>query len=241
MFKFIAFDVDGVLLTFKSSWAEVHKAFGSVDSIEDMKAYFKGEITYEEWCERDLRRWSEALGREPTEEDIANVFKDIDSKVHPYAGEAVSLSKRRGLGVGLVSAGLSVTTRIVAEKLGIYLWKANPIAKPCRAGVEPKNKLSALIDMVNKLGISLEETIYVGDSIIDLPALWGSGCGIGVGSEELKNLVPVWIKDLSDFPQALLKCLNHFAPAEADPYYEQYKYNDPYGDDFPWIRFLNLD
>ncbi len=241
MFKFIAFDVDGVMLTFKSSWAEVHKAFGSEDSIEDMKAYFRGEISYEEWCERDLRRWTLALGREPSESDIAKVFEDIDSKIHPYAREAVEFSRMRGLGVGLVSAGLSVSTKAVAERLGVALWMANPIRRPCEAVVEPKDKLSALRRLVGKMNIGLRETIYVGDSIIDLPPLMASGCGIGIGSEELKEWVDVWIRDLADFPQALLQCLNYPTPSKAYPYNEEHEYDYSYGDDFPWVRFLDLD
>ncbi|UXD22090.1 hypothetical protein IPA_01570 [Ignicoccus pacificus DSM 13166] len=239
--RFIAFDVDGVLVTFKSSWEMVHRAFGSKGSVEDMKAYFKGEISYGEWCRRDKERWTKALGREPTLEDIEKVFEDIEKYLSPGAREAVSLSKRRGLGVGLVSAGLAPSTKRVAEALGIHLWIANPICEDCEPAVEPKNKLKGLIRLLRRLDVDVKESIFVGDSLIDLPALLASGCGIGVRDEQLKKYVDYWIEDLRFFPQALLYCLHNFRPAEPYPYDEEYQYGKCEGDHFPWVRFLDLD
>jgi len=219
----------------------VHRAFGSEGSIEDMKMYFKGKITYEEWCRRDRERWERALGKTPTKEEIERIFQNIERYLNPYAKATIELSKRRALGVGLVSAGIEPSTRKVAEALNVGLWMANPIYGKCEPEVEPKNKLKALKRMLSKLDISLEETIYVGDSLIDLPALLGAGCGIGVGSEELKNYVDYWIPSLASFPEALLYCLNNPRSAKAYPYHEEYEYGDGEGNNFPWIRFLDLD
>ncbi len=241
MYRFIAFDVDGVLTTYKSSWEMVHKAFGSKGSLEDMKRYFKGEISYEDWCERDKERWRISLGREPTPEDIDEIFRDIERFLSPHAREAVDLSKRRGLGVGLVSAGIEPSARRVAEALKVSLWMANPIYGSCEAKVEPRNKLRALSEMLSKLDVTLDETIYVGDSVIDLPALLGAGCGVGLGDAELKKYVDYWIPDLGGLAEALIYCFNNPRPSESYPHYEEYKYGYREGDDFPWVRFLNLD
>ncbi len=241
MFRLVAFDVDGVLVTFKSSWEMVHRAFGSRGSVEDMKQYFKGEIDYGEWCRRDKERWRRALGREPTEEGIESVFKNIEKYLHPSSREVVEMSVSRGMTVGLVSAGLDISTRRVAEALGVKMWIANPICENCEPAVEPKDKLKGLRKLLSKLDIAVEETIYVGDSMIDLPPLLASGCGIGVRDEQLKNYVDYWIPDLSLFGEALLYCLNNFGSAKPHPYYEQYQYRYGEGDNFPWVRLLDLD
>ncbi len=213
----IVFDVDGVLTTFKSSWSEVHKSFGSKDSIEDFISYFKGEIDYEEWCKRDISRWREALKRDVTVKDLIDVFSDIENKISEGASEAVSLSKRRGLTVGLLSAGLDISTRLVAKLLNVNLWLANILIFDKRGVlvgskkvVEPRDKVPALKSMLNKLGISLKDTIYVGDSVVDLTAMRSVGCSIAVKDRSLAKYADFYIDSLKHFPETLILCLHKF-------------------------------
>ncbi len=241
MFKFIVFDVDGVLLKMKSSWKAVHEALGSKESKELMKMYFSGEATYEEWCERDWEAWKKALGREPDIETLKRVFEPIDKYLHPRAMEAVELSRRRGLGVGLLSAGLEVSTSLVANALGVHIWMANPVGRRCRANVEPRDKGEALRRMFSRMSVDLKEVIYVGDSIIDIPAFLRAGCSIGVGDEELKKWVEVWIKDLDSFEEALLQCINNFNSVKPKPYKEEYEYGYTERDylDRIWLSYFH--
>ena len=213
----IVFDVDGVLTTFKSSWSEVHKSFGSKDSIEDFISYFKGEIDYEEWCKRDISRWRKALGREVTIDDIKRVFTNIENKIAEGAKEAVAVSKRRGLTVGLLSAGLDVSTEMVAKALNVNLWMANVlvfndkgILVTSKKVVEPRDKVPALKSMLSKLGISLKETIYVGDSIVDITAMLSVGCSIAVRDRGLARYADFYINSLREFPETLILCLHKF-------------------------------
>ncbi len=240
MFRAVIFDVDGVLVTYKSSWEMVHKAFGSKGSLEDMKRYFKGEISYEDWCESDWRRWEEAKGGKLSKEEVERVFEGIEKYLHPFAAEAVSLSKRRGMMVGLVSAGLEASARRVAEALGVHLWLANP-CRPCKAVVEPRNKAAGVRELLRRLDVDVKESIYVGDSLIDVPAMLEAGCSIGVRDEQLKEFSKIWIEDLSSFEEALLQCLNYPRPVDPEPYHEQYKYRYGEGDDLEWVRLLDLD
>ncbi|NPA84505.1 MAG: HAD-IB family phosphatase [Crenarchaeota archaeon] len=239
MFRAVVFDVDGVLLTFKSSWEMVHRAFGSRGSLEDMKKYFKGEISYEEWCRRDWERWR-AARQGVSAEDVRKVFEGIERYLHPYAAESVRLSKRRGMAVGLLSAGLAASTSRVAELLGVHLWLANP-CWPCEAVVEPKDKAKGLLKLLEKIDISVKETIYVGDNIIDVPAMLAAGCSIGVGDEQLRPFSTYWIKDLSSFEEALLQCINHPRSVDSYPHYEEYEYGHGEGYYLDWVRLLDLD
>lgn len=239
MFRAVVFDVDGVLLTFKSSWEMVHKAFGSRGSLEDMKLYFKGLLSYEEWCKRDWERWREAKG-DLKKEDVERVFEDIEKYLHPSARESVELAKKRGMAVGLLSAGLEASTSRVANKLGVHLWLANP-CYPCKSVVEPKNKAKGLRRLLSKLDIDTKETIYVGDSIIDVPAMLEAGCSIGLRSEELRGFATVWIEDLTSFEEALLQCINYSGSIYPEPHHKQYKYRYGEGNYLEWVRLLNLD
>jgi len=52
----IAFDVDGVLLRSKSSWAMVHDYFG-VNNSESLNLYINNKIDYAEFVNRDVNLW----------------------------------------------------------------------------------------------------------------------------------------------------------------------------------------
>jgi len=239
MFRAVVFDVDGVLVRYKSSWELVHKTFGTKGSLEDMNKYFKGEISYEEWCENDWKRWKSAK-KDLKKEDVEKVFSDVEKYLHPYARESVNVSKRRGMTVALLSAGLEASASRVAELLGIHLWLANP-CQPCKAVVEPKNKARGLKKLLKRLDIDLDEVIYVGDSLIDVTAMLEAGCSIGVGDEQLREFSTYWIKDLDSFEEALLQCINYPNPIDPEPYHEEYKYRYGKGDDFDWVGLLDLN
>lgn len=52
----LAFDVDGVLLQSKSSWAIIHNYFG-VNNSDTLNQYLENRITYEEFVRRDINLW----------------------------------------------------------------------------------------------------------------------------------------------------------------------------------------
>ncbi|HIH91123.1 TPA: HAD-IB family phosphatase [Desulfurococcaceae archaeon] len=238
-YRATVFDVDGVLLTFKSSWEFVHKSLGTSGSLDDMKKYFRGEISYEEWCRRDWERWKSAK-KDLTREDVLRIMERVVDYVHPNAANSVNLVKRRGMAVGLLSAGLEASTAKVAELLGVHLWLANPCYE-CKPVVEPKNKALGLKKLLEKLDIGLKEVIYVGDSLIDVPAMLASGCSIGVRDPQIKKFSTVWIEDLSLFEEALLQCVNHPSSVKPQPDEEQHKYRYGEGEHFDWVGLLDLD
>lgn len=57
-FKAIAFDLDGTLVTERSSWWTLHRYFGTYEqSMQNMEFYEQGEITYDEFMKRDIGLW----------------------------------------------------------------------------------------------------------------------------------------------------------------------------------------
>ena len=57
-YKFVAFDLDGVLVDTFSSWVWMHKHF-NVNNDHSLYAYQRGEIDYGEFMRRDIALWLE--------------------------------------------------------------------------------------------------------------------------------------------------------------------------------------
>ena len=57
-YKFVAFDLDGVLVDTFSSWVWMHEYFG-VNNDHSLFAYQRGEIDYLEFMRRDIQLWLE--------------------------------------------------------------------------------------------------------------------------------------------------------------------------------------
>ena len=52
----VAFDMDGVLVDYTSSWTWVHDHF-NIDNEETLLAYIQGRIDDREFMRRDIRKW----------------------------------------------------------------------------------------------------------------------------------------------------------------------------------------
>ncbi|MGC8644655.1 MAG: HAD-IB family phosphatase [Thermoplasmata archaeon] len=72
----IAFDVDGVLLRQKSSWSTIHRYFG-VNNENSLNAFLRGEISYQEFIDRDVGLWLRKKGVIKKEE-MHEIAKSVD-------------------------------------------------------------------------------------------------------------------------------------------------------------------
>ncbi len=91
-------------------------------------------------------------------------------------GQGIKLLMQLGIEVAIITAKDSLSTLHRAKKLGIthtYL------------GVE--DKLPALEELVEKLGLSLSQVAYVGDDINDLAVMQAVGCPLTVADAMPQN------------------------------------------------------
>lgn len=91
-------------------------------------------------------------------------------------GLGLKLVMQAGIEVAIITTSTTPVTQHRAKKLGIphvYL------------GAE--DKLSVLIELCDRLGISLEQVAFVGDDIVDLPILKSIGCPITVADGMAQN------------------------------------------------------
>jgi 3-deoxy-D-manno-octulosonate 8-phosphate phosphatase (KDO 8-P phosphatase) len=91
-------------------------------------------------------------------------------RFHVQDGLAVKLLRAAGLSVLLVSGRASEATEARAQEMEV-----DELLQ-----VAPREKLAALVKALECRGIQLEECVYVGDDLADLPVLRAVGLGISV-------------------------------------------------------------
>ena len=97
---------------------------------------------------------------------------------HAHDGVAISLARLGGLKGGLITKRYSETVALRARDLKLEF---------VRQGIQDKG--AALEAIVNEAGLELEEAAFVGDDVVDLPAMRASGFAIAVKNAraEVKN------------------------------------------------------
>ena len=111
-------------------------------------------------------------GDHPAFEEILAVYKaDYDAnylvKTAPYPGimELLDALRQRGARVGVVSNKPDSTVQLLGEAL--FLGKAD-ICVGEKAGIRRKPAPDTVLSAMNALGAKPEETVYVGDSEVDV-------------------------------------------------------------------------
>ncbi len=150
----------------------------------------------------DKSRFDEAL----------KIFKDyykehLTDYTRPYDGvnELLDVLKEKGLKIGIVSNKLQAPL----EEIVHSFW-GDKIDAVC--GITDYYSPKPSPDMVNvcltKLGCSLEDALYVGDSLVDVETANNAGatfiaCSWGFATKE--KLVSAGAKEIIDHPEELLK------------------------------------
>lgn len=173
-YKMIVFDMDGVLVKESSSWQILHKYFG-VDATSNFLAYLEGKINYEEFMYKDTLLWVKARGRPIHRSEIENIL--LNAKISEKADYAIRKLKNYGLKTMILTSGISILASYVARILNIDYYFANELVFNDQGYLIPggianvplldKDKILKII--VKRMGYSLDEIVYVGDSIFDIP------------------------------------------------------------------------
>jgi 3-deoxy-D-manno-octulosonate 8-phosphate phosphatase (KDO 8-P phosphatase) len=97
---------------------------------------------------------------------------------HAHDGTGFSLAKLGGLKTGIITKRISETVRIRARDLRIdHVYQGQ------------HDKVSAMMEIAAKEGVTVQEIAFVGDDIIDLPPMRAAGLAIAVANarEEVKD------------------------------------------------------
>ncbi len=179
-FRLAAFDLDGTVLEHNGSWVALHRAFGTEHLGEaSLKLYTEGKIGYKEFMRRDIACWPKGI----TRGQVAEILSGY--RVRKEAPRLFEELRARGVRTALVTSGIDILAKEVAEELGIDHWVANGLRFD-RAGkllpmgvgrVDPIKKDLAYAKLLKAAGVPAKQTIAVGDTIYDLAFLKSAGLG----------------------------------------------------------------
>lgn len=167
----VIFDLDGTLLntlydlTDSVNWA-LEKYGQPTRSIEEVRAFVGNGL-------RNLMRRAVPNGEEnPVFEDLFEFFREYykshcNIKTAPYEGimELMKELKGRGIQMAIVSNKIDAG---VKELNAIYFAEYVDVALGEREGIERKPAPDSVNEAIRLLGVNKENTVYVGDSDVDI-------------------------------------------------------------------------
>jgi phosphoserine phosphatase len=178
--RLAAFDLDGTVLEHNSSWVAIHRRFGTEHiGAASLRLYTEGKIGYREFMRRDIASWPKGVTRKEVVEILSGY------KIRREAPKVFEELRERRIKTALVTSGIDILAKEVAEELEIDHWLANGLRfdregflMPTGVGrVDPTRKDLAYAKMLSKIGIPPKKTIAVGDTIYDLAFLKSAGLG----------------------------------------------------------------
>lgn len=202
----MVFDLDGTLLSDKSSWRKAHEFFGTEHRGDvGLARYEKREIDYVEFMDHDIGAWPKGISR--------SVFDFIldDYELNPGAEQMIDGLKRRSIKTAIISSGLDILADAVSARLGIDFHVANGIefdTKGRSTGrgvprVDPYRKGLVLEEILRRAGVSDLETMGVADTRFDAGILQMCGHRVAfrpkaVDAAELGKVAHYFIDDLRE-------------------------------------------
>ena len=168
--RLVIFDLDGTLAEPKSGWVYFHSILGTDGMSKNSEnLYFSGKITWEEWAERDVKLWAGTK--------LEKVYAAAKScPLTPGAEAMVDSLRKAGYQMAIISAGLHLIGKEVANKLGISRVYANELVGDGEAltgkvkvRVTATNKHEILRDLLRELGMEPSEVVAVGDDFTMIP------------------------------------------------------------------------
>jgi phosphoserine phosphatase len=175
-----SFDMDGTVLQHESSWAAIHRRLKTEHKgAASLKLYSQGLIDYREFMRRDIASWPRGVTKGQVREILSGY------KLRDEAPSTLAELRRRGIKTALVTSGIDILAKDVAEELEMDYWVANGLrfdrsGKVLPEGVgrvDPTRKDIAYLKLLRKVGIPAKRTIAVGDTIYDLRFLKSAARG----------------------------------------------------------------
>jgi phosphoserine phosphatase len=197
-FNLVIFDLDGTLTKGRSIWEYIHirlgKWYGFAE--EYQKQFLAGNISYEEFCERDAQVW-----RGMRVEELLDIVNTVP--FHSGVDEMLSFLKHKGLKLSMVSSGLSLLTNWVHDKYGFDYSVSNDLLHEngiltgkVRIQVYYDKKAEWVEKILKQFEVNPKEVIAIGDSKGDIDMFQMVGFSIAFNSscKELDQIADICIR-----------------------------------------------
>jgi len=98
-------------------------------------------------------------------------------------GHGLAVARFKGYKLAWISGRVSEATILRARELGIeHLFQGH------------RKKDEILKELAEKLGVALEEVLFIGDDVVDIPAMKAAGIGVAVADAHPKTLAQAdWV------------------------------------------------
>ena len=203
-YQLVIFDLDGTLTQERSIWEYIHirlgKWYGFAEDYQ--KQFLAGQISYEEFCERDAKVW-----KGMRVEKLSKIVETVP--FHPGADELIHYFKNKGLKLAIISSGLSVLSDWVHRRYGFdysvsnhLLQKNGVLTGKVEIQVYYDKKAEWVKRILKQFEVIPEEVIAIGDSKGDMDMFEMVGFSIAFNSScpDLDKIANVCIssKSLAD-------------------------------------------
>jgi HAD superfamily phosphoserine phosphatase-like hydrolase len=193
-FKMIAFDLDGTLIRgdLPYSWAAVWEKLaddtGGIRWRQLMGSYMRREISYSEWCATAAMEFRRKGITAIQIVGLAKTFKPVENCV-----ATLEQLKKEGYRLILISGGIDVFLKASGIPVGIFdhvhinklsFDSDGVILSVLETSYDFEHKSEGIQEICDQEGISMEDVVYVGDSINDKPLLKSAGFFIGFPSND---------------------------------------------------------
>jgi len=182
--KLVVMDVDSTLIQQEVIELLAAKVGVEAEVVEITKAAMSGELDFE-----SSLRARVALLAGASEEILDQVRNEI--KLTPGARTLVKTLQKLGHEVAVVSGGFTCVIEPLLVELGITNYRANSLeivggkitGKVLDPIIDRAAKAQALREFADKVGVTLEQTIAIGDGANDLDMIAAAGLGIAFNAK----------------------------------------------------------
>lgn len=175
----VAFDFDGTLAAHSGGWTLLHELYGTTASGDERTAaYRNGELSFEAWCRGNVADWRD---RGVTEAEIDRAADAL--KLTVGADALLEWVTENDLPFGVISSGVTDLLTPI-QRYDPELMVSNDLRFDdnqlvgVEANVGPDDKGDLLKTACADIGVSPEETVYVGDAHTDVEAFEVAGYAI---------------------------------------------------------------
>jgi len=216
-YDLVCFDMDGVLTSIRSSWHWINICLG-VNNDDTFLAYITNKITQTEFMRMDIAQWH-AIKPDLKISDIIGFFQSLP--LTEGVQETVACLRSNGVRCVIVSGGVDLAAKMIAEEFGFDDYAADEICSnpdgsltgEGRLIVDLRDKGIMVRHFIEKYNTTKDRVVSIGNSYTDIPMFKNSGMSIAfnpsdnetkaaathvVESENISDILELILQDEGD-------------------------------------------